>query len=118
MGLTEMIWMVALMASSSQSITPISEQRTCLFKLEPWRPRKELGVVAIAEIAKKIRFHVPGRKKLLLTSFAFSAAAEELLVEFRIIESRHWTAVEPQRSRGNDQICSLQRGIAFRSDFD
>src|SRR5581483_2445304 len=102
MGLKEMIWMVALMAGSSQNITPISEQRTCLSKLEPWSPRKELGVVAIAEIAKKIRLHMPGREKFLLASFAFFAAAEELLIEFRIIESGHWTTVEPQRPCGND----------------
>ena len=94
--------MLAVTASSNQSISPISEQRTCLFKLEPWRPRKELGVVAIAEIAKKIRLHVSRRKKFLLTSFTFLTRAKEFFIDLGIIESRHRTAVESQRPRGDD----------------
>src|SRR6185312_8175479 len=79
-----------------------SQQRTGFLKLEPRSARKELGIVAIPQIAKKIRLHMTYRKELLFETFEFLATAEKFFIHFRVVEPRHRTAVKSQRSRSND----------------
>ena len=63
-----------------------SQDRACLAKVEPRAPRHKLRRVAIADVAEKIRFHMPFREELLLAGLTF-ASREELLIEFCVIKA-------------------------------
>ena len=71
-------------------------------ELEPWQTRLELRWVAVAEVDQEVR----------LTT----AVGEELGVDLGVIEPRHWPCVEAHRTRGDQEIGSLQRGVAERVD--
>ena len=63
-----------------------SQQGACLAKVEP-RPRgMRVAGVAMADDAKKIRFHMSFREKLLLAGLTF-ASRKELLIEFCVIKA-------------------------------
>jgi hypothetical protein len=63
-----------------------SQQGACLAKVEPRAPRHERRRVAVADVAEKIRFHMPFREKLLLARLTF-ARRKELLIEFCVIKA-------------------------------
>src|ERR1051325_1699729 len=94
-----------------------SHQRACLAESEARFPRAELRAVPVSEIAEEIRLDVAFRKELLIAPLAFLPGAEEFLVQLRVVESRHGTAVETQRACRHDQIGSLQRRVAPGGDL-
>jgi hypothetical protein len=63
-----------------------SQQGTYLVKVEPRAPRHERRRVAVADVAEKIRFHMPFREELLLAGLTF-ARCKELLIEFCVIKA-------------------------------
>src|ERR1700746_3895087 len=63
-----------------------SQQGACLVKVEPRSPRHQRCRGAVADVAEKIRFHMPFREKLLLARLTF-ASRKELLIEFCVIKA-------------------------------
>src|SRR5436309_15967351 len=57
--------------------------------------------IAIADVAQKIRFQATIRK--------------ELAIHTLIIKTRHWSAIEAERTRCDDEIPTLQGSVAERS---
>ena len=68
-----------------QELIPIcklqSQNAACFAEIEPGPSRPKLRRVAIAEVAEKIRFHMPGGEKLL-HAFLALAGRKELFIEF------------------------------------
>ena len=64
-----------------------SDQRAGFLEAQPGEARKELGVIAIPEIAEEVRLHMPLWKELLLAIAARTRRAEKLVVQFRVVES-------------------------------
>jgi hypothetical protein len=77
---------VSYAAESASASKRQSQQGTCLAKVEPRAPRHKLRRVAIADVAEKIRFHMPFREKLLLAGLTF-ASRKEFLIEFCVIKT-------------------------------
>src|SRR5258708_15216360 len=73
-------------AACSSASKRRSQQGACLTKVEPRAPRHERRGVAVADVAEKIRFHMPFREKLLLARLTF-ARRKELLIEFCVIKA-------------------------------
>src|SRR5205807_7700259 len=73
-------------AACSNASKRQSQQSACLAKVEPRAPRHERRGVAVADVAEKIRFHMPFREKLLLARLTF-ARRKELLIEFCVIKA-------------------------------
>jgi hypothetical protein len=73
-------------AACSSASKRQSQQGACLAKVEPRAPRHERRRVAVADVAEKIRFHMPFREKLLLARLTF-ARRKELLIEFCVIKA-------------------------------
>src|SRR5438128_10766406 len=73
-------------AACSSASKRQSQQSACLVKVEPRPPRHQRRRVAIADVAEKIRFHMPFREKLLLARLTF-ARRKELLIEFCVIKA-------------------------------
>src|SRR5438132_327781 len=73
-------------AACSSASKRQSQQGACLVKVEPRPPRHQRRRVAVADVAEKIRFHMPFREKLLLARLTF-ARRKELLIEFCVIKA-------------------------------
>ena len=73
-------------AACSSASKRQSQQGASLAKVEPRAPRHERRRVAVADVAEKIRFHMPFWEKLLLARLTF-ARRKELLIEFCVIEA-------------------------------
>jgi hypothetical protein len=54
----------------------------------------------VTESADEILFDLPAR--------------EEFAIDRLIIEARHWSAPEPDRTRGNDEITTMQAAVGER----
>src|SRR6202022_3264518 len=95
-----------------------SHEGARLFEFEARTAWQELPSISVAEIAQKVRLHVPRRKELLLAAFAFLARAKKLLVQLCVVEAGHRSAVESQPARRKNEIGTLQRRVAPRGDLD
>jgi hypothetical protein len=73
-------------AESSSATKRQLQQGACLVKVEPRAPRHQRRRVTVADVAEKIRFHMPFREKLLLARLTF-ASRKELLIEFSVIKA-------------------------------
>src|SRR5580698_9001065 len=68
------------------------------FIREPRAARKHLGRIAATKTANKVRFN--------------RRAGEQCGVDLRIVEPRHWAAVQTDRASRRDQISALQAPVA------
>src|SRR5437773_7720264 len=76
----------------------------------------QAGGIAVAEVAEKVRLHVAFGEELLIAAETRLARRKELLIDLRVIESGHRSAIEPQRPGRHDQVGALQAGIPPRSE--
>ena len=80
-----------------------SEQGTRLFEGQARTAAIHLRGIAVAEVADEVR--------------PDGSPGEELRVDSGVVEARHRSAIQPDRTRGNHEICALERRIAKRGDL-
>src|SRR5687767_7656788 len=81
----------------------ISQQRAGLPECEPRKSRVRCGWFSVPEIAEEITLNVALREELLIAAETRPTRGKEFLVDFRVIETGHRTAVEPERTRRHNQ---------------
>src|SRR3546814_20320175 len=82
----------------------VSDNGAGLVEIEARRTRRQGRRIAKADIAQEVRPH--------------RAAGEESFIDRGIVESRHRSAVEPERAACDDQIGVLQGAVAERRLLD
>src|SRR5467141_5132268 len=100
----------AINPSVSSALSRLQE-RACLVERQPRESRLPRAWITVPKVAEEIRFDVPFREELLLTSETGLAGGKELLVHLGVIEAGHGPAIETERPRGHDQVRALQAGI-------
>src|SRR6266851_118382 len=75
-----------------------SQHQAGLFKIKAWVARLEIAPVAVAQIYQKIHFPF--------------AIGKEFGIDFRRVESGHWSTIQSQGPRGENEIPCLQRTVA------
>ena len=69
--------------------------------------------ITVPKIAKEIRFDMPLSEEFLIATKTRLARGKELLVNLGLIDAGHRSAVQSQRARSHDQLCTLQAGISL-----
>src|SRR2546426_9842961 len=96
------------------SVSYALQERACLLEQQPRKSRVQRAWIAVPKVAEEIRFDVPFREELLITSETGLAGGKELLVHLRVIEAGHGPAIETERPRGQDQGRALKARIPLR----
>src|SRR6267142_1406386 len=102
--------------SISPSIPPSRalQERTCLVERQPRESGGQRAWITVPKVAEEVRFDVPFREELLITSETGLAGGKELFVHLGVIEAGHGPAIETERPRGHDEVRALQGGIPLR----
>src|SRR5260370_40398370 len=79
------------------SVSRALQERTCLVERQPRKSRVQRAWMTVPKGAEEIRFDVPFREELLITSEKGLAGGKELLVHFCVIEAGHGPAIATKR---------------------
>src|SRR5207247_5432312 len=102
--LPSVTWRIAgfpVSACSAANVRPPrSEQLAGFVEVQPRAARKQLGRIAVAEVAQKVGLDVAvGEILLLEVVLRGRPEGKELVIDLGVVEARHRPAVEPQAAR-------------------
>src|SRR5258706_14361696 len=86
------------------SVSSALQERTCLVERQPRESRVQRAWITVPKVTEEIRFDVPFREELLLTSETRLPGGKELFVHLGVIEPGHGSAIETEGPRGHDQV--------------
>ncbi|MCY1427187.1 hypothetical protein D9M71_430230 [compost metagenome] len=84
------------------------QQRAGLLETQARASRKQLGGIAITEVAEEVRLDLHAREAGCLTVIG----GEECPVDLVMVEAGHRPAVQPHGARREDEVAALHRTVA------
>src|SRR5262245_30055242 len=74
--------------------------------------------IPIPQVAKEIRLDVSLGEEFLVAPETRLAGSKERLIHLGLIEARHRSAIEAERTGGDDQVSALEAGVPLGRCFD